>query len=137
MGVVSPATAAANGLRAVTALRGLALFGAVGLGLSALAATAGIGVPCPWRTLTGTLCPFCGATHVGVALLRGDLAGAWASNPFVLTGLVVLTLLGALWTIEALGGPSVRAPKRLRWSSDRWWLLIGAAALGFAVWRNL
>lgn len=137
MGAVPPSVNLADGFRAATALRGLAWFGAVGLSLSALAATTGVGLPCPWRMLTGTLCPFCGGTHVGVALLRGDLAGAWAANAFVFTGLVVLAVLGVLWTIEARGGPSVRPPKGLRWSSNRWWLLIGAAALGFTVWRNL
>ena len=64
---------------AVRALRCLAGFGGAGLGLSILALTTGIGVPCPWRLLTSTLCPLCGGTHVGVALLHGDPAGAWAA----------------------------------------------------------
>ena len=132
-----PETPSLNGFRAGTALRGLAAFAATGVGLSVLAATTGVGVPCPWRMLTGTLCPFCGGTHVGVALLRGDLAAAWAANQFVLAGLVLLSLLGALWTVEALGGPSVRPPRVLRAGADRWWLAIGLLALGFAVWRNL
>lgn len=136
MDAVRSETATSNGFRAGTALRGLAAFAATGVGLSVLAATTGVGVPCPWRMLTGTLCPFCGGTHVGVALLRGDLAAAWAANQFVLAGLVLLSLLGALWTVEALGGPSVRPPRVLRAGSGRGWLLIGVLALAFAVWRN-
>lgn len=126
-----------SGFRAGRALAGLAAFGAVGLGLSALALTTGIGIPCPWRSLTGTLCPFCGGTHLGMALLRGDLVAAWVANPLVLVGLVVLTALGVLWLIEVLGGPKVRPPKPLRWSANRWWLVIGLGALAFAVWRNV
>ncbi|MFT3834816.1 MAG: DUF2752 domain-containing protein [Micropruina sp.] len=118
-------------------LRSLAIFGATGLGLSGLAATTGLGIPCPWRALTGTLCPFCGGTHVGMALLRGDLADAWAANQFVVVGLGVLVVLGLFWTLEALGGPAVRPPRALRWPSRRWWLLIGGGALLFGFLRNL
>jgi len=136
-GAVSPESAASSGFRASRALRGLASFGAVGLGLSGLALATGVGIPCPWRWLTGTLCPFCGGTHVGMALLRGDLGAAWAANPFVVVGLGVLAVLGALWTVEAVGGPAVRPPRALRWSAGRWWLVVGLLALGFALWRNL
>jgi hypothetical protein len=121
----------------VVALRGLAAFGAVGVGLSGVAAATGLGVPCPWRSLTGLLCPLCGATHLGMALLRGDLGGAWAANQFVFVGLLALFVLGALWTVEAVGGPAVRPPRALRWTTDAWWLLIGVLAIAFAIWRNL
>lgn len=118
-------------------LRALAGLAAVGLGLSALALTTGWGIPCPWRTLTGTLCPFCGGTTLGVALLRGDLATAWAANPLVLTGLLLLTVLGALWSLELAGGPAVRLPRRLRLGATGWTVFVGLVAAGFAVWRNL
>lgn len=137
MGRVNPETAALSGFRAASALRGLVSFGAVGVGLSGLALATGIGVPCPWRWLTGTLCPFCGGTHVGMALLRGDFVAAWAANQFVVVGLAVLALLGLLWTVEATGGAAVRPPRVLRWGAGRWWLVVGVAALVFAVWRNL
>lgn len=133
---MSPGTAEASGFRATRALRGLASFGAVGVGLSGVALSTGLGVPCPWRWLTGTLCPFCGGTHVGVALLQGDLAAAWAANQFVLLGLGVLGVFGVLWTSEVLGGPVVRPPRALRWGAGRWWFALGVLALGFALWRN-
>ncbi|MFT3862002.1 DUF2752 domain-containing protein [Micropruina sp.] len=126
-----------DGFRPAIALRGLACFGAVGLGLSVLAATTRLGVPCPWRGLTGTLCPLCGGTHVGMALLRGDLAAAWTANQFVVVGLAVLAALGLLWTVEALGGPAVRLPRLLRRRPGRWWFALGVVAVLFAVWRNL
>ena len=97
----------------------------------------GLGIPCPWRQLTGTLCPLCGGTHVGMALLQGDLAGAWAANQLVVGGLVVLVLLGLLWTVEVLGGPAVRPPRSLRGRPGLWWVVIGAVAVVFAVVRNL
>ena len=118
-------------------LRSLAVFGATGLGLSGLAATTGLGIPCPWRALTDTLCPFCGGTHVGMALLRGDLADAWAANQFVVAGLGVLVVLGVLWMLEALGGPVVRPPRALRGSPGRWWIAVGVIAVTFTVWRNV
>lgn len=41
-------------------------------------------LPCPARLLTGHPCPGCGMTRASVALLRGDLAGAWRLHPFAL-----------------------------------------------------
>ncbi len=111
-------------------------FGAFGLGLSALHALTGFGLGCPWRRLTGTLCPFCGATRMGSDLLVGDLAGAWVANPFVMVALGVLGLAAVSWTVTALGGPRLRLPGRL---ADRrtWFWLTAAVALAFMVVRNL
>lgn len=123
--------------RASAGLRGLAGLAAAGVGLSVLYATTGLGITCPWRSLTGSLCPLCGGTRLGAALLRGDLAGAWAANQFVFAGLLVLLVLGIVWTVEALGGPVVRPPRALRGRPGRWWLLAGVVALAFGLWRNL
>ncbi len=130
-------TCTARAFDARRGLRSLGIFGAVGLGLSAVAATTGAGIACPWRALTGTLCPLCGGTHVGIALLHGDLTGAWLANPFVVVGLAGLIVLGLLWTVEALGGPAVRPPRSLRGRPGLWWVVIGAIAVAFAVARNL
>ena len=134
---MSSGTLPARDFDARRGLRSLAAFGGVGLGLSVVAATTGLGLPCPWLALTGTLCPLCGGTHVGIALLHGDLAAAWAANPFVLVGLLGLTVLGLLWTLEAFGGPGVRLPRALRGRPDRWWIVVGVVAVLFALWRNL
>lgn len=125
-----------TGFDPAAGLRRLAGFGVAG-GLIASLGAFGVGLPCPWRSVTGTLCPLCGSTHLGIALARGDLAAAWAANSFVFAGLGVLAVLGVLWMIEVRGGPAVRPPRALRWSADRWWLVIGAAALVFAVARNV
>lgn len=111
-------------------------FGASGLALSAVHAVTGFGLACPWRALTGTLCPFCGATRMGSDLLVGDLAGAWAANPFVLTGLGVLGIAVVSWTLTALGGPRLRPPGRLADGRTWFWVTVATAAV-FMVVRNL
>ena len=99
------------------ALRPLVGFFASGLGLSALYATTGVGVACPFRVVTGWDCPLCGGTRMGSALLHGDVATAFAFNPLALVLVAVLGVLGACWVVEALGGPAVRLPLALR---QRW-----------------
>jgi hypothetical protein len=115
---------------------------AYGLGLSALYATTGRGLPCPFRMLTGWQCPLCGATRLGSALLHGDAGAAFADNPVVLIGLILATLLGVLWMVEVLGGPAVRPPARIagavRAVRPNAWLAVGLL-LGsvYVVLRNL
>ena len=100
-----------------TALRPLVGFFATGLGLSALYATTGIGVSCPFRVVTGWDCPLCGGTRMGSALLHGDVATAFAFNPLALVLIAVLGVIGVLWVVEAVGGPAVRLPAAVR---QRW-----------------
>jgi hypothetical protein len=123
-------------------LKYLGGFAAYGLGLSALYATTGIGLPCPLRELTGWQCPFCGGTRMGSAMLHLDIGAAFAYNPVVLIGLVVLGVLGVVWTIEAAGGPATRLPRAIsrplrRVGRDRWLLIGLGAALIYTVLRNL
>ncbi len=111
-------------------------FVVVGLALSGAQSVGGIGLPCPWRALTHTLCPFCGATTMGVALLHGDLAAAWAANPFVLVLLAGVALGCVVWLVQLAGGPVVRLPRPLT-RPTLWYSALGAIALVFAVARNL
>lgn len=117
-------------------------FGAFGLSVTSLYAFAGIGLPCPFRMVTGWDCPLCGGTRMGRALLELDIAAAFAFNPVVLIGLVVLTLLGVAWTVEAIGGPALRPPRQvtefLGKISANQGLIIGlAAATIYTFARNL
>lgn len=133
---------APGGFRAQRGLAVLGAFAAYGVGVSALYATTGAGLPCPFRAVTGWLCPLCGGTRLGVALLHGDVSGAFAANPVVLVGLVVLTGLGILWIVEVLGGPATRLPPRVAVAiarvSPNGWLVAGlAAASVFVLVRNL
>ncbi|MBK9696350.1 MAG: DUF2752 domain-containing protein [Propionibacteriaceae bacterium] len=119
-----------------SALIAAGTLGAIGVALSGVYAVTGVGIPCPWRHVTHTLCPFCGATTMGAALLRLDVSAAWAANPFVFLLLVALTVGAAAWVVELLGGPAVRLPA---WLTDQrlWYWVIGTAALAFTVARNL
>ena len=113
-----------------------------GLALSVLFATTGVGLPCPFLTLTGWQCPLCGGTRMGSALLHGDLVSAFVANPVALIAVVVLALLTLAWTVEVLGGPAVRPPRplgrRLQRVPASVWLVLGAAvALAYAALRNL
>lgn len=102
------------GFRPGPALRPLAGFFAAGLGLSALYATTGVGVSCPFRVVTGWDCPLCGGTRMGSALLHGDVVAAFVLNPVALVAIAVLGVVGVLWVVEALGGPALRPPLALR-----------------------
>ena len=109
-----PSTAARrSAFRAGHGLRWLAGFGAFGVGVSALYATTGFGLGCPFRTLTGWDCPFCGGTRLGSALLHGDVVAAFWFNPVVFVGLGLLSVLGVVWLVEVAGGPRLRLPAKV------------------------
>ncbi|MEV8378583.1 DUF2752 domain-containing protein [Kribbella sp. NPDC056861] len=66
---------------------GLAAVGVGGFALGAIYQLSGsrqLGIPCLLHATTGLNCPFCGATRMAAALLRGDLDAAWHFNPVVL-----------------------------------------------------
>jgi hypothetical protein len=128
--------------RATRAVGYVGAFFAGGLALSALYTATGLGLPCPFRLLTGWDCPLCGGTRMGDALLHGDVQAAFGLNPLALVGLVVLGVLGVLWTVEATGGPASRLPRplseRLRRVRPMHWLAIGLlVAVIYTVTRNL
>lgn len=128
-----PPTALSARRFAVSALLSSAKVGAVGLTLSGVLAVSGWGVACPWRTLTGTLCPLCGATTLGTHLLGGDIRAAWESNQLVFTGGLIWLIFIGLWSVAALGGPALWPPlKSMKWL----WLSFGLAGLLFMIWRN-
>jgi hypothetical protein len=81
------------------------LLGGAAIGFSALALrppVAGAYPACPWLTITGMDCPFCGGLRSATAMLHGDWATAVDYNllaavmvPLVLVGAVLALLLGA------------------------------------------
>jgi hypothetical protein len=86
--------------------------------------------------LTGTLCPLCGATHMGSDLLSLDFVAAWSHNAFVFSWGVILAAFTVFWAVEALGGPAVRRVKFLQ-RTDVWWTALGVSAVVFTIVRNL
>ncbi|HEY5822437.1 MAG TPA: DUF2752 domain-containing protein [Propionibacteriaceae bacterium] len=130
---MTPPSQAEAEFRPRQALAVTAGFFTLGLAISALYATTGLGIPCPFRALTGWECPLCGGTRLGSALLHADLITAFAANPVLLIGLAVLGGLGISWAVASLGGPHLRLPRsvvqRLRGVPTLVWL---AAAMGLA-----
>ena len=117
-------------------------FFAGGLALSVLYATTGFGLPCPFRAVTGWDCPLCGGTRMGDALLHGDVSTAFSFNPLALIGLLILGVLGALWAVEAAGGPAVRLPRPLaeglrRVHPTHWLWAALVVAVVYTLARNL
>jgi hypothetical protein len=128
--------------RAVRAAGYVGAFFAGGLALSALYATTGLGLPCPFRAITGWDCPLCGGTRMGEALLHGDVSAAFGFNPVALIGLFVGGVLGVLWAVEAAGGPAVRLPRALSMRLQRvpvslWLVAALVAAVAYTLARNL
>ena len=125
--------------RALAKLAGFVGFGVVVSGIYALT---GLGAPCPFRFVTGWDCPLCGGTRLGNALLHFDIGAAFLYNPVVFIGLMVITVLGGAWLVEALGGPAIRPPRRVRefFSRTSQAKLVVIAGVLVAIWtvaRNL
>lgn len=62
---------------------GLALL-SVGILYGVFVKKTGWGIPCIFHLITGLKCPGCGVTRMFVALLGGDVRGAFEANPAVL-----------------------------------------------------
>lgn len=120
-----------------SALARVAAVGSVGAGITAVYVVTGRGITCPSLQL-GFLCPFCGGTRMAAAVVHGDLAAAFAWNPFLFVGMVVLGLASVAWVVELVGGPAVRLPARLgAVTQSRVYWVVGVSAVLFAVARNL
>jgi hypothetical protein len=87
---------------------------------------------CPFRAVTGWLCPFCGSLRALHAILRGSPRIALELNPLAIAGLV----LGLI----ALGHDAVRPARATRFQRLTDLCFSGrglALVVAFAVFRNL
>lgn len=102
-------------------------------------ASAGFYPRCPFRLLTGLLCPGCGATRALHQLLHGRVGAALALNPLVPLYIAALGWVFLAQLALALGRPSFTIPRsgrsRLAAGSLAWTLL--ALVLFFWILRNL
>ena len=122
-----------RGQRAFPVPRAAILAGALLLALGIVAAALpGIEdgpVACPFRAVTGLPCPTCGLTRATHSLMRGDLDGALAINPFdTLFLLIAVPLFAALWVANSASRFTVRvsmSPVERRVA----WVLLAAVAL--------
>ncbi|MFD8937191.1 DUF2752 domain-containing protein [Streptomyces sp. NPDC059578] len=87
---------------------------------------------CPFRLVTGLLCPACGGTRMVYDLMHGHFAAAWADNRMLLLAApFALALLGR-WAFEGLRGR--------RWRpafSRRTQIVILSVAVLWTVVRNI
>ena len=93
----------------------------------------GRGPACPIQAALGLWCPLCGASRMGLALLRLDLPGALRANAVLLALLLPGTIWGAVHAVRYVrtGDGSVR-----RWERALLWGAVGVLLAG-GVLRNL
>lgn len=70
---------------------------------------------CPFRALTGLICPGCGMTRSMTALVTADIAGSIAAHPGGPILLFGLTVAGVLRAADRWAGRTVLASWRRRW----------------------
>jgi len=92
----------------------------------------GIFPPCPFRALTGYLCPGCGTLRALHQLLHGHFAAAFRLNPLSISTLPFVGYASARSLLEAVTGRPL--PRDFIRSFVIWALL--AAILAFWVLRN-
>lgn len=132
-----PGTAPQRDLPSDGTLRGIALAGVGGLGLTAVYSWFGVGLPCPIRTLTGLDCPGCGATRMASALLHGDIGAALHFNAPILVGGLVFGYIWLSWMLQRFG--IVRLPRPRLGPRSRKALVpvLVTVAIVWAIVRNL
>ena len=92
-----------------------------------------LGLPCPFRVLTGWWCPFCGGTRALGQLVRGDVVSAARYN---LWFVALLPVFVALWASYAFPGARWLEPLRTRWARPVW-ISVTILAMVFVVVRNI
>ena len=122
---------------------GLASVGAGGVLLASVYQLSGgrFGLPCLLRETSGLNCPLCGSTRMAAAMLRGDLAAAWAFNaPILLIGPLVGVAVGYQLLAWSMDRARLARLPRLRLSTRTQSVLTNVFLVGmlvFGVLRNL
>lgn len=120
-------------LRRRRLLSGGAALLAAGLGYALWLRLTGLAIPCPFRAVTGLLCPGCGVTRLCLALLRGDFGAAWRANPVLLALLPALAALAVRAASRYVREGNAIGPK---WENTLLWAAVGLL-LAWGIVRNL
>ena len=120
-------------MRVKKLLRNAGLLAAAGVLYLIWMRTVGIGIPCPFRLMTGWKCPGCGVTRMAYALAHLRFREAYDCNPYFLC-LLPFLLLYAVY----------RSRKYICGSDDHYspaekvlWVLVLAGAVVFGIIRNM
>lgn len=114
-------------------LGGCAVLLAAGFSYALWVRFTGLAIPCPFRAVTGLLCPGCGVTRLCLALLQGDWAAAWQANPVLLLLIPVLLVLLLRAALRYVREGSTIGSK---WERALIWSMVGIL-VAWGVARNL
>ncbi|MDQ0774964.1 hypothetical protein QF026_003430 [Streptomyces aurantiacus] len=87
---------------------------------------------CPFRFVTGLLCPACGGTRMVYDLMHGHFTAAWLDNRALLLASPFALALLARWMVEGLRGRRWRPEP-----STRTQVLVLGVAVAWTVVRNV
>lgn len=87
---------------------------------------------CPFRLVTGLLCPACGGTRMVYDLMHGDAGAAWLDNRVMLLASPFALVLLARWITEGLRGRRWRPRLKPRTQA-----LVLLTAVSWTVVRNV
>lgn len=87
---------------------------------------------CPFRAITGFVCPGCGSTRGLHSLVHGDIVGAFEFNPLLILSLPFLLFALVRYTTAAVTG---RPPKVNRLDAKYIWMVF-VVIMCFWVFRN-
>lgn len=90
-------------------------------------------LPCPFRSLTGYLCPGCGATRMFLNLFQLDFIGAFKSNGMLLVSLPFILFILAEMTVSYVNDGKLTNSK----ISGRIAVALIACFVAFGILRNL
>ncbi len=93
--------------------------------------------PCPFRSLTGFDCPFCGGTRATRELVTGDVSGALDYNVMVPILALVAIGVGVWWLVSRQTSAVSFDPARGLITRKAVWIPLTVALLAFWLLRNL
>ena len=106
---------------------------AIGVAYFIFVSVTGIYVPCPFRTLTGYLCPGCGISHYFVHMAHLDFSAAFRNNQYVFFFIPIAIIYWIFKTYKYIK-TGERHYSKLEIAI---FVIALIAALAFGVWRNI